>query len=647
MRGAAARSHALRRDHAGEIAAGTSPSGLRCSPRRPAGDRRSPRGRAGNTRPGRQVSRRAPRRGQRRAAVRLERARRSPRSARRAGACGRGAAQRGPEASGRPSRSPGLARPARRARRADLAFPAGRRFSAKIDAMVDVAEIAERGGRVSSRDVGSWAPGGSATGSARSPDSCRTARRFTWLQPADVVAVPQRGPRPPVRRPVRGARRRWVARAARARRPTGTSASTGATSATPARSWSSATPARATPRSTRWCPGCSRSAQGTGFAVIASDVIYPAGSADDYDDKFFRPYQDYRAPIYAIPGNHDWYDGLGGFMRVFCGTPRAARRARRRAARPGARLLWRRPRADRRGARSPRRGPLRPAGAGRAAAGAVLGDRRRTGCSWSASTPGIARRHRRRTGRLAAPGLAGPAARRCWSPASRSTWTTSYHPCPIEGGGTVDDDRPRPGAPLRRGDRRRHPQLPALPGAGGDRRDPVHRLGRRRRVHARHPHHPAGGRRRRGRGRLPLLPAARRLACPSTACSTARRLRHARASSTSPPRRPSRSSPRGSARPDPRHRATAGARHPPRLRWAARAARRLPFPFRLPVRKIYHRYVSELADCDTPPFFKSFLRAGRDPGRAAHPLLRAPPAAAPRRSTRRVEDEVAVPLVPP
>jgi hypothetical protein len=52
--------------------------------------------------------------------------------------------------------------------------------------------------------------------------------------------------------------------------------------------------------------------------VIASDVIYPTGEAPDYTDKFFRPYRDYPGPIYAVPGNHDWYDGLRGFLRVFC-----------------------------------------------------------------------------------------------------------------------------------------------------------------------------------------------------------------------------------------------------------------------------------------------------------------------------------------
>ncbi|MEU5879335.1 metallophosphoesterase [Spirillospora sp. NPDC047279] len=54
------------------------------------------------------------------------------------------------------------------------------------------------------------------------------------------------------------------------------------------------------------------------FMVIASDVIYPTGEMADYESKFFRPYKDFAGPIYAIPGNHDWYDGLRGFLRVFC-----------------------------------------------------------------------------------------------------------------------------------------------------------------------------------------------------------------------------------------------------------------------------------------------------------------------------------------
>ena len=57
----------------------------------------------------------------------------------------------------------------------------------------------------------------------------------------------------------------------------------------------------------------------TAFMFICSDVLYPIGNVNDYGDKFYRPYTDYPGPIYAIPGNHDWYDGLEAFMRHFCG----------------------------------------------------------------------------------------------------------------------------------------------------------------------------------------------------------------------------------------------------------------------------------------------------------------------------------------
>ncbi|CAM5343979.1 hypothetical protein SVIOM74S_00796 [Streptomyces violarus] len=38
-------------------------------------------------------------------------------------------------------------------------------------------------------------------------------------------------------------------------------------------------------------PGFLKTGQDTSFAVLASDVIYPVGSADDYGTKFFRPYR--------------------------------------------------------------------------------------------------------------------------------------------------------------------------------------------------------------------------------------------------------------------------------------------------------------------------------------------------------------------
>ncbi|WP_433887602.1 metallophosphoesterase family protein [Streptomyces sp. CA-111067] len=68
-------------------------------------------------------------------------------------------------------------------------------------------------------------------------------------------------------------------------------------------------------------PGFLKESAGTRFTLLSSDVLYPVGSANEYGPKFFRPYRDYQAPIYPVPGNHDWYDGLTGFMRVFCDAP--------------------------------------------------------------------------------------------------------------------------------------------------------------------------------------------------------------------------------------------------------------------------------------------------------------------------------------
>jgi calcineurin-like phosphoesterase family protein len=54
------------------------------------------------------------------------------------------------------------------------------------------------------------------------------------------------------------------------------------------------------------------------FMVVLSDVIYPAGDVNDYVNGFYIPFREYDRPIYALPGNHDWYDGLSGFMFHHC-----------------------------------------------------------------------------------------------------------------------------------------------------------------------------------------------------------------------------------------------------------------------------------------------------------------------------------------
>jgi uncharacterized membrane protein HdeD (DUF308 family) len=53
------------------------------------------------------------------------------------------------------------------------------------------------------------------------------------------------------------------------------------------------------------------------FLVISSDVIYPEGAMKDYEPNCYLPFKGFTKPIYAIPGNHDWYDALEGFAANF------------------------------------------------------------------------------------------------------------------------------------------------------------------------------------------------------------------------------------------------------------------------------------------------------------------------------------------
>ena len=62
------------------------------------------------------------------------------------------------------------------------------------------------------------------------------------------------------------------------------------------------------------------------FVVISSDVVYPNGSMIDYEAKFWLPFKGIEKPVYAIPGNHDWYDALEAFLATFL-VPDAARAA--------------------------------------------------------------------------------------------------------------------------------------------------------------------------------------------------------------------------------------------------------------------------------------------------------------------------------
>jgi hypothetical protein len=59
----------------------------------------------------------------------------------------------------------------------------------------------------------------------------------------------------------------------------------------------------------------------TDLAVACGDIGVPAGGLRSYEERLLRPYADYPAPIYGVPGPADWHDGLAGFMTVFCGAP--------------------------------------------------------------------------------------------------------------------------------------------------------------------------------------------------------------------------------------------------------------------------------------------------------------------------------------
>ena len=66
------------------------------------------------------------------------------------------------------------------------------------------------------------------------------------------------------------------------------------------------------------------------FMVISSDVVYPTGAMKNYEANFWLPFQGFERPVYAIPGNHDWYDALEGFAATFleADAARASMRAR-------------------------------------------------------------------------------------------------------------------------------------------------------------------------------------------------------------------------------------------------------------------------------------------------------------------------------
>lgn len=61
--------------------------------------------------------------------------------------------------------------------------------------------------------------------------------------------------------------------------------------------------------------------------VMGGDQVYPTATREEYGNRLVGPYRsalpcvpdETKAPhLFAVPGNHDWYDGLTSFSRLFC-----------------------------------------------------------------------------------------------------------------------------------------------------------------------------------------------------------------------------------------------------------------------------------------------------------------------------------------
>jgi hypothetical protein len=62
--------------------------------------------------------------------------------------------------------------------------------------------------------------------------------------------------------------------------------------------------------------------------IMGGDEVYPKASEQAYSNQLRQPYRwafpdhdqhaDQGVPVFAIPGNHDWYDGLDLFLAHFC-----------------------------------------------------------------------------------------------------------------------------------------------------------------------------------------------------------------------------------------------------------------------------------------------------------------------------------------
>lgn len=62
---------------------------------------------------------------------------------------------------------------------------------------------------------------------------------------------------------------------------------------------------------------------------MGGDQVYPTADRDAYGERPIAPFKqdrqghgfterDIKADLYAVPGNHDWYDGLSAFLGIIC-----------------------------------------------------------------------------------------------------------------------------------------------------------------------------------------------------------------------------------------------------------------------------------------------------------------------------------------
>lgn len=71
--------------------------------------------------------------------------------------------------------------------------------------------------------------------------------------------------------------------------------------------------------------GATHSTRRGAFLLLGGDQVYPTAARDEYQNRFIGPYRAalpyvgvHPPAVYALPGNHDWYDGLTSFLRIFC-----------------------------------------------------------------------------------------------------------------------------------------------------------------------------------------------------------------------------------------------------------------------------------------------------------------------------------------